>query len=89
MKNKKSILAGTRHLFYALICTVILCGCYNKGAYHYIIYMKDGSKVKAWSVSSAGGGLSVLPPHGTGGWYYISSNEYTRADYVGLQEGKK
>lgn len=89
MKNKTSILAVTRHFFYALLCTVILCGCNNKGDYQYIIYMKDGSKVKAWSVSSEGGGLSVFPPHGTGGWYYLSSNEYTRADYVGLQEVEK
>jgi hypothetical protein len=89
MKNKTSITHKLGISFYALLCTVILCGCYNKGDYQYIIYMKDGSKVKAWSVSSGGGGLSVLPPHETGGWYYLSSNEYTRADYVGLQEEKK
>lgn len=27
MKNKTSILAGTRHLFYVLLIVVIFCGC--------------------------------------------------------------
>lgn len=77
-----------KKLFITLFCTVILCSCYNKGDYQYIIHMKDGSKVKAWSVSSDGGGLTVYPSHATGNWYYLSSNEYIKAEYVGLQEVK-
>ena len=29
MKNKTSILVGTRHFFYALLVAVIFCGCGN------------------------------------------------------------
>lgn len=29
MKNKTSILVGTRHFFYALLVAVIFCGCYT------------------------------------------------------------
>lgn len=30
MKNKTSILVGTRHFFYALLVAVIFCGCESK-----------------------------------------------------------
>ena len=30
MKNKTSILVGTRHFFYALLVAVIFCGCGNE-----------------------------------------------------------
>ena len=50
--------------------------------------MKDGSKVKAWSVSTEGGGLDVYPPCGTGNSYSLSSGEYKRADYVGSRNEK-
>jgi hypothetical protein len=30
MKNKTSILVGTRHFFYALLVAVIFCGCENE-----------------------------------------------------------
>jgi hypothetical protein len=30
MKNKTSILVGTRHFFYALLVAVIFCGCETK-----------------------------------------------------------
>ncbi len=65
---------------------VVFSGCYKKGDYQYVITMKVGSKVRAWIARSDGGGLYVMPPHGTGGDYYLSSSEYVRADYVGLQE---
>ena len=29
MKNKKSILVGTRHFFYALLCLVFFSSCHN------------------------------------------------------------
>jgi hypothetical protein len=68
----------------------LLFSCGGKGDYQYIIYMKDGSKVKAWSVSSSGGGLSVIPPLRTKqNHYYLSSNEYIKAEYVGVQNDSK
>ena len=69
-----------------IMLTLTLVSCNEKGEYQYIIHMKDGPKVKAWSVDSDGGGLSVLPPWGEGYRYFLSSNEYTRADYVGLRQ---
>jgi len=32
MKNKTSILVGTRHFFYALLVAVIFCGCNPEGS---------------------------------------------------------
>ena len=68
-----------------LLLLLLLVGCNQKGDYQYVIQMKDGSTVKAWSVDSDGGGLTVLPPWGEGRRYFLSSNEYIRADYIGLK----
>ena len=64
-----------RKILFLIILTLTLVSC-----------NQDGSKVKAWSVDSEGGGLSVLPPWGEGNSYFLSSNEYIRADYVGLKQ---
>jgi hypothetical protein len=71
-------------IFSALLFT----GCNKQGDYQYIITMKDGSRVKAWSATTDGGGLDVYPPWGCGGSYSLSSTEYKRVDYVGCHNGK-
>ena len=68
-----------------LVLTLVLLGCRQKGDYQYVIQMKDGTKVKAWSVESDGGGLFVIPSYGNGRSYFLSSSEYIRADFVGFQ----
>jgi hypothetical protein len=69
----------------SLLC--LLIGCREKGEYQYIIYMKDGTQVKAWSVDSEGGGLIVYPKYDqiNVGYYHLSSNEYTKAVFIGLK----
>lgn len=66
--------------------TLSSCGIYgDPGDYLYIITMKDSTQVKAWSVSSDGGGLTVYPVNygSTGRFYYLSSEQYIKAEYVG------
>jgi hypothetical protein len=73
--------------FLLLLVVVLFIGCYRKGDYQYIIYMKDGSTLKVWNVTPSGGGIDVF----TGGqnWYYLSANEYIKADYIGLHNDSK
>jgi len=66
-----------------LAIVLMMVSCQKKGAYQYLIYMNDGEVVKAWSVEPSGGGLSVTPPMGTSGHYYLSSSTYTKAQFVG------
>lgn len=72
-----------------ILIIIVLSSCSSDGEYQYVINMKDGTKVYAWSVSSSGGGLFVVLPHGTGGYYYLSSNEYSKAEYVGVKNINK
>lgn len=51
-------------------------------------HMKNGSKVKAFKVYPEGGGLTVYPPHGESGYYYLSSNEYVKAELVPSENDK-
>jgi uncharacterized lipoprotein NlpE involved in copper resistance len=74
-----------KKLIAILLLTLTLVGCNEKGDYQYVIEMTDGTKVKAWSVSSDGGGLTVMPPWGEGRQYFLSSNQYIRADFVGAK----
>ena len=51
MKNKTSILVGTRHFFYALLVAVIFCGCGNV----------DSNRVQKETLESEfGAGISVM-----------------------------
>lgn len=62
-----------------------MISCNKDGDYQYVITMKDGSKVKAWSISANGGGLSVMGPWGSCKQYHLSSDAYIRADFVGVK----
>lgn len=76
-----------KRLFYILVIAITMVSCNDVGDYQYIITMKDGSKVKAWSVRQDGGGLTVGAPweKHTFQQYYLSSDTYVRADYVGTK----
>lgn len=70
--------------FLILLIIFTFSSCRNVGDYQYVIKMQDGTLVKAWRVESTGGGLSVVPPWGDHAhFYYLSSDQYIRADYVG------
>jgi len=88
MKTKSKL--TTAIIACLLLCTVIfLTACNKKGDYQYIIYMKDGTKVEAWNVIPIGGGLSVTGKWGYETYYQLSSDQYIRADYVGVRNSKK
>jgi len=74
-----------KKLIAILVLALTLVSCYEKGDYQYVIHMKDGTEIKAFSVSSEGGGLSVIPAWDEGNHYYLSANEYTKVDFVGLK----
>ncbi len=74
-----------KKLIAILLLSLTLVSCREQGDYQYVIEMTDGTKVKAWSVSSDGGGLTVMPAWGEGRQYFLSSNQYVRADFVGAK----
>ena len=53
MKNKTSILVGTRHFFYALLVAVIFCGCKSKNVtVEETITTINGRKMKIYTIDS-------------------------------------
>jgi len=77
-------------ILFVVLIVVLLSSCQEKGDYQYVIYMNDGTKTYAWSVSDAGGGIHVFPPHGDcSRCYYLSSSAYKKAEYVGVHNIKE
>ncbi len=70
---------------YLIVLALVFLSSCKKGDYNYIIYMKDGTQVKAWNVNSDGGGLNVSSEWGNPTYYYLSSSEYKKAVYVGTR----
>ena len=76
-------------LIYVFAIATVFYSCNSKGDYYYVVYLKDGTKMKSFIARPVQGTLLVMPPWDEGIDVYLSPNEYTKVVYVGHNNDNK